>query len=138
MSAVASRAYKFKHEKDPKEVIYEKLSGWDSFIPNGSDYLVAIYQRPPQLVTDSGIIIHVSDNSSKVTEDEFQGIVGLVIRKGPNAGDYDKRFKNPPQEGDWVVFRPADTWPFKIGKCAVRLVGADMIRGQVSDPDSVV
>lgn len=77
----------------------------------------------------------------KLDEGQYQGTVGLVLKLGPLAFEFDeivneverfardhgdcdgedlldiRRRHNVPAVGDWIMFREADTWP-----CSVALV----------------
>lgn len=91
---------------DPKQALL------DSLPKSTTDYevfhnrvLVATYVRPEQ--TKGGV--YLPDKT--LTEDRFQGKVGLVIALGPQAFEDDgaARFGGVKlQPGDWVTYRPAD------------------------------
>jgi hypothetical protein len=74
-------------------------------------------------------------------EDEFQGKVGLVLKRGPHARtDYDNGTDDGGRNaeiGSWVVFAIKDTWPLQINGVACRVVPYDKIRMRVSDPKMV-
>jgi hypothetical protein len=73
-------------------------------------------------------------------EDEFQGKVGLVLKKGPLAyGDWeddDERGSNAKLHS-WVVFAIKDTWPLQLNGVACRVVPYDKLRMRVRDPKVV-
>lgn len=94
--------------------------------------LVGTYFRPEKT---RGGIIRPGDN---VKEDEFQGKVGLVLKKGPYAyGDWEDdhdRGKNC-EVGDWVVYSIKDGWPVTINEAAARLIPYDKIRMNITSPE---
>lgn len=74
-------------------------------------------------------------------EDEFQGKVGLVLKRGPHAvieyqDGSDDGGENA-KEGSWVVFAIKDTWPLQINGVACRVVPYNKIRMRVDDPRMV-
>jgi co-chaperonin GroES (HSP10) len=96
--------------------------------------LCAIYIRPEK--TASGI--YLSDQTRK--EDEFQGKVGLILKKGPSAF-VDSRGEYFTQGGcdelDWVLFRASDGWPLKVNGVLCRLLDDVHIRATLDRPDRV-
>lgn len=122
------------HSVDPRNEISEKLGALDGFEVFNNQVLVAIYQRPEK--TAKGIIL--PDTTRQ--EDQHQGKVGLVVRRGPSAFDAEggEWFKDMTVEaGDWVVFRPSDGWPVNVKGVACRLVPDTSIRARVASPDMV-
>lgn len=78
------------------------------------------------------------------TKDEniYQGKTGLIISLGAAAFEDDDEHRWPvkPQEGDWVMFRGADGFPFVLGgregqHC--RLLHESKVRMVVNSPDEV-
>lgn len=105
-------------------------------------------------VTASGII----KPQSRIDESKYQGKVGLVLKLGPVAFDYDEirhdledpsatpeavnEYHGVPVVGDWVFFRGSDTWdcalavePGKGVHC--RFINDDSIVGVISDPSTI-
>lgn len=111
-------------------------------------------------VTAGGIL----KPQSRIDESKYQGKVGLVLKVGPLAfdfeeiaseasdrdatGDYDRAYAEVradhgiPEVGDWVFFRASDTWdcglavePGKGVHC--RFINDDSIVGVISDPSSI-
>lgn len=89
--------------------------------------LVGIYIRPEK--TRGGIIRPV-DN---LKEDIWQGKVGLVLKKGPDArgGTVDV------EVGEWVVTDVKEAWPLQVGEAPCRLVPYDRIRMVIDNPEEV-
>lgn len=73
-------------------------------------------------------------------EDEFQGKVGLVLKKGPLAyGDWEQGqdIGQNAKLHSWVVFAIKDTWPLQINGVACRVVPYDKLRMRVPNPAMV-
>jgi len=114
--------------------------------------LVATYLRPN--VTGGGIIL-----TTKTGEEErWQGKVGLLLKIGPSAFDYEEihqymgevgadidgahRAFGIPQVGDWVVYRTSETHEMGIevvpGVCAsCRQIFDDSIIMAINDPSVI-
>lgn len=130
------RAMEMVHEVDPREQILKEVTAYaDQIKVLGADVLCAVYLRPKQ--TKGGIVL--PDQYRK--EDEFQGKVGLVIKKGPLAfkDDGEHKFGDvAPEIGDWVLFRVGDTFELIIGERKFRLVQDVNIRAIIDAPDIVL
>jgi hypothetical protein len=116
--------------------------------------LVATYQEPEK--TAGGI--YLADKT--LDEGKWQGKVGLLLKLGPIAFQFDEILEdcettehegvnavmlahNIPHPGDWVFFRGSDTWD-----CGIKIEGAgvgvhcrflndDSIVGRVTDPSVI-
>lgn len=119
---------------DPATEWLEKvgdITGIDVFL---NMVLVVTYIRPK--ISKGGI--HLADTTLK--EDEYQGKVGLVLKKGPLAYVDDKVEKfagcnvNP---GDWVVYHALDGWQLKINGVHCRMLQDVHIKSRVKDPSIV-
>jgi len=114
-------------------------------------------------VTAGGIL----KPQSRIDESKYQGKVGLVLKIGPLAFDFDEvteearatHRNNPgddwddiyakvaaehgiPNVGDWVFFRASDTWDCGLavepGKGVhCRFINDDSIVGVIADPSSI-
>ncbi|HEY1806022.1 MAG TPA: hypothetical protein VGG45_16230 [Terracidiphilus sp.] len=139
--AVATAVYKHQHDKDPKTVIFDALKGLiEKVEPNGPDYMVCVYERPNNIDVGGGKKLWMPDNASRLSEDKFQGNVGLIVKAGPLVNDYAHRFKGgvAPQVGDWVGFNAGDAVQFVLGERMIRLLKADFVRFTLTDPDCVI
>ena len=90
------------HERDPREVLLEKIGDIDNVEIAPTQLLVAIYEPPEK--TKSGI--YTTDNTRK--EYQYQGKVALVLKMGSNVfvDDHIVQFHGFSCEvGDWIVFR---------------------------------
>ncbi len=97
--------------------------------------LVAIYMRGNTIVTPNGVTIYVPDSTAQ--EDQFQGKVGLVLKKGPLAFVNDARndFGGQSVEpGEWIAFRVSDGWPVDVNGVHCRLLEDIHIKLGVAPP----
>ncbi len=70
-------------------------------------------------------------------EDRFQGKVGLVLKMGPIAFCFpeDPEGTDAPEIGDWVLYRPADSYEIGIGEGApCRVIYDDLVQMIVENP----
>jgi Chaperonin 10 Kd subunit len=119
---------------DPRKAILDAvgdLSGVEIF---GDMVLLGIYIRPEK--TRGGIL----RPQNNVTEDVYQGKVGLVLKWGedafvdPESGHtYDQTAK----VGEWCVFKVGDAWNVTIKGVACRLVRDVNIKMKIADPEAV-
>lgn len=118
--------------EDPRKFFLEDMgdiSGIDLF---HNLILVKIYER--SAVTKGGIML----TNNAQNEDIWQGVVGLVIAKGPLAfvDDDNNKFMNKNVEiGDWVLFRTADTGRVHINGKECRVMQDAHIRAKLPNPD---
>jgi len=125
---------KMVHQTDPRDEIIKKIGNLDNIEIFNNQLLVGIYIRPEK--TKGGIII--TDQSRD--EDKFQGKVGLVLKKGPDAfvDESGKWFKGMDVEvGDWIVLRPSDGWALNIHGVECRLIEDTLVRIRIPEPDNV-
>jgi co-chaperonin GroES (HSP10) len=121
------------HERDPREVHFEKAGDLTDVEVFNNQVLVIVYERPEQ--TASRIII----TETVREEDKTQGKVGLIAKLGPNA------FKDPSgqwgfdgldmQVGDWIYFRASDGWAITFNKKLCRILDDTNVRGRIQHPD---
>lgn len=105
----------------------------DKFHVSHNQVLVAIFMRGDKIGS-----IYVPDKTAQ--EDQWQGKVGLVIKKGPLAFKNDHRNDFADQDvkpGDWVVYRVSDGFPIDINKVHCRLIEDIHIKGVVDTPDII-
>lgn len=123
------------HAKDPKDETRERVGSIEGVQVTGHQVLVGIYKRPEKTV--GGIFLTEKHRD----EDRFQGKVGLVLAVGPEAFEPSEQypFKARAEVGDWVVFKVADGWPFRLnndeGDC--RMLDDMDVRLIVDRPDRV-
>ena len=145
MSSVATKTIQSAHKVDPKKVIWDALEGHlDKVEVTSGDVLVCVYVRPTtiKIKGPSGEDVEFDVGStSRAKEDQFQGVVGLVVKIGPAF--HEKHYRTLGLEprlkvGDWVAFRVGDTIPFILDARAMRIIQGDFIRMRLADPDCIL
>ena len=121
---------------DPRKIIWDQLkeTGFDGIQVFNNQLLLVTYKRPEK--TASGIILTAKARD----EDVYQGIVGLVVKKGPRAfmdDDTVKFYEQNVNVGDWVFYHIGDCRKMSLGKVDCRLIDDIYIKGTVSHPDDV-
>lgn len=133
----ATKVIEVVHDKDPKEVIWDALKGWiDRVEPTSGDVVVCVYERPQKM--KSGL--YMPDNASRVSEDKFQGVVGMIVKVGPEYSKHKQAIglEKMPGVGDWIAFRTQDCVAFTLGDRAMRLLEGQFIRMVLADPDAII
>jgi co-chaperonin GroES (HSP10) len=133
------------HDSDPREDLMRKIGNLDHVDVMLNQVLVATYIRPKR--TRGGIILTAQTQD----EDRYQGKVGLVIAKGPQAFVDDDRQKFDGQNvqiGDWICYRMSDGWQFNVkgmptpespnGEHHCRMLLDIDIKAKISHPDDVI
>lgn len=130
------QAVAYFHAKDPKDVLLEQFEGfkWEEIeVAQDNAIIVAQYLAPEKT---AGGIYRTDTNRD---EDKHQGKVGLVMKIGPKAfidgGEW--TFSIKPEVGDWVYYRPGDTWALTINGVLCRTVEDIHVRGRIQHPDQV-
>ncbi len=127
-------ALKMVHAEDPAETIRKAVGDLSEVEVFHNEILVGVYLRPEK--TASGIWL--SDGIRK--EDEYQGNVGLVLKKGPMAfvDDGVAEFHGQNVEvGDWIVFRVNDAWTVSLRGVLCRTIEDRLVKMKVAAPDEV-
>jgi co-chaperonin GroES (HSP10) len=125
-------ALKMVHEVDPRDELLRQLGNLNDIKIFNNWILLAVYKRPEKTV--GGIII--SEQTRK--EDEYQGKVGLVVKKGPLAFVDDSQTTFAGQNldlGEWVVFRTSDGWALEVHGVLCRMIQDTQVRLAVPNPD---
>lgn len=138
---VATSVTPVVHDKDPKTVIKDDLKGWiDRIQPTGGDVVVCVYERPQAIDLGNGKKLLTPDNYSRTSEDKFQGVVGLIVKLGPEFARHKQALglDKMPSVGDWVAFRTNDCVAFTLGSRAMRLLEGQFIRMVLADPDCII
>lgn len=130
------KALQMNHTTDPKKTIYDGVGKHvDDVTIMGAQILVGIYIRPE--MTKGSIILTQATRK----EDEWQGKVGLVLKKGPLAFQDDNSHsfgKKTPQVGDWVMFNVGDTFAFHLGDSKARILEDVDVKAILAKPDIVL
>lgn len=135
--AVATSIMEVIHDIDPKKVIWDAIKPWINDIdPTSGDVVIAVYQRPEK--TKGGLLI--PETASRRAEDAFQGVVGMIVKTGPDYGKHKRALalEKMPAIGDWVAFKTVDCVAFTLGKSPMRLLQGDMIRMVLRSPDCII
>lgn len=123
------------HNVSFKDAALQSLGSLDGYIVLGGDVLVATYIKPR--VTAGGIW-----NTDKgVTEDRYQGKVGLVLKLGEDAFKFSGNYEykgTVPQPGQYVAFHTSDTREIGINGVSCRTIDYNLIRMVVPDPDALL
>ena len=130
----ASKIEQISQSSDPKAAILKAVGNLGDQVVFSDLVLVGTYIRNEKT---SGGIIRPTEN---VKEDEYQGKVGLVLKKGPLAyADWedDETRGQSAQIHSWVVFAIKDTWPVQINGTPCRFVPYDKLRMRLTDPTLV-
>lgn len=130
----ANKIEQISQSSDPKAAIIKAVGDLNKQEVFSDLVLVGTYIRNEK--TSGGII----RPSEVLKEDEYQGKVGLVLKKGPLAyadwEDDETRGKSA-QLHTWVVFAIKDTWPVQINGAPCRFVPYDKLRMRLTDPSLV-
>jgi co-chaperonin GroES (HSP10) len=137
MSAVISQM-KASHAEDPRKEIWDKIGSVADYTLYHNRILVAVYIRPSKIKTASGFELELPESVRK--EDEFQGKVGLVLKVGPSAfldDEHNKFHGQQVEVGDWIVFKPSDSWAAKIKGVLCRHIEDSLVVARIPSPDYV-
>jgi co-chaperonin GroES (HSP10) len=122
-----------QHAVDPREDLWNKIGKLDDIKIFNNWVLLAVYKRPEK--TNMGL--YLPDTVRK--EDDYQGKVGLVVKKGPLAFVDDEKTSFNGQNidlGDWIVLRVSDGWSVEINGVLCRMVQDTHIRMAIPHPDA--
>lgn len=126
---------KMIHAVDPRKELIESIGDISGIKIYNNWILVAVYKRPEK--TAGGIIL--TDNTRK--EDEYQGKVGLVLKKGPIAFVDDEKTSFNGQDvelGEWIAFRVSDGWSLEVNGVMCRMLQDTQIRMSIPSPDVIL
>ena len=124
--AFAKKTIEISQADDPKAAI-EKAVGKQDFQTLWDLVLVGVYIQPER--RKSGLYLP----QEAVREDEYQGIVGLILQMGPDAEKLAAE-TNGPKVGDWIVFNINNAWSMHIRDAACRQLPYEKIRMRIPDP----
>lgn len=132
---------KVDHKQDPKLALQAQIGEVPDDLLLFSRILVAIYVPPIVEQSAGGVWFapKISDEDRK--EFLWQGKVGLVVKKGPQAFVDDDEVKFHGQSvdvGDWVWFRPSDGMGCDVNNVPCRMFTSERhIIGKLPHPDMV-
>jgi co-chaperonin GroES (HSP10) len=119
---------------DPRRAIQSAIGDVSKISLFSGRVLLATYIAPEK--TAGGIY----RPQANVKEDIWQGVVGLVIKKGATAFKDDGSTQFHGQDvsvGDWVTFRPGDAKRIQINGVECRIVEDVLIDMVIENPDVV-
>lgn len=119
---------------NPKKGILDAVGDISKINLFSGRVLVGIYIAPEKT---KGGIIRVNDT---VKEDVWQGVVGLVLKKGNLAfkdDEFNKFHQQDVKVGEWVTFRPGDAKRIQINGVECRIVQDTLIDMVIDNPDIV-
>lgn len=134
MLASAQKIAELSQARDPKQALLDAVGDLSKEKVFFNHILVATYITSEKT---AGGIIRPQNN---IREAEYQGKVGLVIQKGPQAfkDDAEVEFDGQNVErGDWVVFRVGDGFACTINGIPCRMLTDRAIRMKLTKPDVV-
>ena len=134
MSSAAAKLVTLAQSSDPKQAMLKAVGDLSNVHLFSGRVLIGIYVAPEKTL---GGIIRPTTN---LKEDIYQGVVGLVLKKGATAFKDDGETKFYGQDiavGDWVTFRPGDGKRIQINDVDCRVIEDTLIDMVVTDPSIV-
>jgi len=131
---MVSSISKLAQASDPKKAIIRQVGDLSGIEVLHNQLLVGTYIESEK--TAGGII----KPDKTIGESRYQGKVGLVLKKGPQAfvDDTSVKFHGQKAEvGDWILFRFADAWEIFILGVSVRFLFDTDVKAIVSDPSII-
>lgn len=132
--ATAIKISRLSESLDFKKTVWEEIGDISDIEVYFNQILVATYIRSEK--TKGGII----RPGVNVTEDAFQGKVGLVLKKGPMAFEDDDNisFKGlNVNVDDYVVYRVGDGWDITVNGMPCRMLIDRNIKLRVKSPEII-
>lgn len=122
------------HANDPAQELLDKVGPLDECDVFHNQILVAVYMRPDKVDLGNGKTLYLADQTRK--EDKYQGVCGLVLKKGPLAfvGDFAEQ---DVERGEWIAYRVSDGWSLEINGVLCRMLHDTDVKLRVPSPDSV-
>lgn len=133
-AATSAKIMQIAQSADPKNGIQKAVGDLSKVSLFSGRVLVGIYIAPEK--TAGGIL----RPQSNIQEDRWQGVVGLVLKKGAMAFVDDESAKFHGQDvsvGDWVTFRPGDAKRIQINGVDCRIIEDVVIDMVIESPDIV-
>jgi co-chaperonin GroES (HSP10) len=105
-------------------------------LPNPTGYRLLILPFTPPEKTKGGIMLA----KQTLDKERIATVVGLVVRKGPDAYSDPDKFPDGPwcEEGDWVIFGRYAGARFNIDGGDMRLLNDDEILATVNNPEDIL
>jgi co-chaperonin GroES (HSP10) len=136
MSARNLNVVELSQAQDFKTTVLEKLGDLSRYEVLGSNVLLATYIEPEKT---AGGIIRPQRN---VEEARWQGKVGLILKLGPTAFQYDGPYEWPatarkPSVGDWVMHHASEARELSIKSTSCKIIDSTLIRLVVPNPADI-
>ena len=121
-------------KKEP--ITPENLESHADKLPNPTGYRMLILPFSPPEKTKGGIMLA----KQTLDKERIATVVGLVVRKGPDAYSDTNKFPEGPwcEEGDWVIFGRYAGARFNIDGGDMRLLNDDEILATVNNPEDIL
>tara|TARA_R110002012_G_scaffold16498_4_gene63621 strand:+ start:371 stop:847 length:477 start_codon:yes stop_codon:yes gene_type:complete len=121
-------------KKEP--ITPENLESHADKLPNPTGYRMLILPFSPPEKTKGGIMLA----KQTLDKERIATVVGLVVRKGPDAYSDRDKFPEGPwcKEGDWVIFGRYAGARFNIDGGDMRLLNDDEILATVNNPEDIL
>ncbi len=123
---------------EPKKeaITPENLESHADKLPNPTGYRMLILPFTPPEKTKGGIVLA----KQTLDKERIATVVGLVVRKGPDAYSDTNKFPEGPwcEEGDWVIFGRYAGARFNIDGGDMRLLNDDEILATVNNPEDIL
>lgn len=123
---------KMLHAADPAKELMDAVGDLSKINVFHNNILCAVYKRPERLASG----FYIPESTRK--EDEYQGKVVLVLKKGPIAFVDDEKTAFGGQNvepGDWVVLRSSDGWKLNINGVLCHVIQDVQIKMTIPEPD---
>lgn len=127
------------HTTDPRKALQDRVGIVPEGVVQFSRILVAIYQ-PPEIDRVGSILVTQKIKKEDLNENLWQGKVGLIVAKGPQAyvDDEATKFHGTCNEvGDWVWFQPSHGVGCNVNEVFCRILNERDIIGTIPHPDYV-
>lgn len=112
---------------DPAEAIKKAVGSTKDFQTLYDLVLVGTYIQPEK--RKSGLIMP----GTILKEDEYQGVVGLILQMGPEAEKIAAETGGP-RVGDWIVYSVNSAWSMHLRDAPCRLIPYEKLRMRINDP----
>ena len=123
-------------EPQKEAITSENYETHSEKLPNPTGYRLLILPFSPPEKTKGGILMA----KQTLDQERIATVVGLVVRKGPDAYSDPDKFPDGPwcEEGDWVIFGRYAGARFNIDGGDMRLLNDDEILATVNNPEDIL
>ncbi len=123
-------------EPQKEAITSENYETHSEKLPNPTGYRRLILPFSPPEKTKGGILMA----KQTLDKERIATVVGLVVRKGPDAYSDPDKFPDGPwcEEGDWVIFGRYAGARFNIDGGDMRLLNDDEILATVNNPEDIL